>query len=160
MMCTIQIPINTLLISVMFLVSWMKTVRGHAFKRLLFPYIHDQIFINCDGRQSTKKRHIAMQSTIPMRELLEMFSMHYEKIPLKTVDGEAICKKAKVAKKVFRMKEPIDLTFLTKLTGLIWETVVLFTINQVKQPLISGTCRNYGKYDPVMLQDNGRLFES
>ena len=68
----------------------MKTVRGDAFKMSLFPYIQDQIFGNGDGRHSAKKRHIAMQSTSQMRKPLEMFSMQYEKNPLKTVGGDAI----------------------------------------------------------------------
>ena len=56
----------------------MKTVKGDAFKMSVFPYIQDQILRNGDGRQSAKKRHIAMQSTNQMRKLLEMFSMQYE----------------------------------------------------------------------------------
>ena len=63
----------------------MKTVGGDAF--LIYKTI---FFRNGDSRQSAKKRHIAMQSTSQMREPLEMFSMQYEKNPLKTVGGDII----------------------------------------------------------------------
>ena len=68
----------------------MKTVGGDALKMSAFPYIQNQFFRNGDGRQSAQKRHITMQRTNQMREPLEMFSMQYEKNPLKIVGGDAI----------------------------------------------------------------------
>ena len=48
------------------------------------------IAMQSDGqcRAMAKKRHIAMQSTSQMREPSEMFSMQYEKNPLKIVGGD------------------------------------------------------------------------
>ena len=51
----------------------------------LFPYKQAQIFRNGDGRESAKKRHIAMQSTNKMWDPLERCSVQYEKNLLKTV---------------------------------------------------------------------------
>ena len=70
----------------------MKTVGGDAFKMSIFPNIQDQIFRNGDGRQSAKKRHIAMPSTSQMRDPLEMFSVQYKKNPLKTVSVDTFQK--------------------------------------------------------------------
>ena len=70
----------------------MKTVGVDAFKMSIFPYIQYQIFRNGDGRQSAKKRHIAMQSTSQMRDPLEMCSMQYKKNPLKTVGVDTFFK--------------------------------------------------------------------
>ena len=71
----------------------MKTGGGDAFKMSVCPNIQDQSFRNGDGRQSANKRHVAMQSTKQIREPLEMFSMQYEKNPLKTAGGDAYLKK-------------------------------------------------------------------
>ena len=46
------------------------------------------LFRNGDGCQSAERRYIVMQSTSQMRKPLEIFSMQYEKNPLKAVGGD------------------------------------------------------------------------